>query len=199
MSINNNIKVYLDNVIVSAIGRHDLASSEEMNAVDQLQKLFKENKIPLNTSRHSQREIDRTQNKSKKDQCIKAFNNMSVIKNDHIVLGFHNQSDQYGGFISQPLISDIVNDKIFSQLTIIGLKKDDAMHLMYAIQNRFNYFLTTDPDFINKRNEIHKSFISTQIKKPSELLAELNKTDIRNKYKKIQKHPNHGIKTDGKP
>ncbi len=52
----------------------------------------------------------------------------------------------------------------------------DARHLMVAICNGFNRFVTTDPDFIDRHHQIEARFSSIKIVKPSELLEELKGT-----------------------
>lgn len=168
------MKVYLDNVIVSGIEKRDLASPAEMQALDELTSGKYADTCEWVTSRWSLREIERTSDKTLRERLKKAFHTYSVIEDDHKVLGFHNQSDQYGGFINSPLVTDIVDEKVFSELRALGLNKADPYHLMVALANGCDRFLTTDPDFLNIRSQIELSFQSIKIVVPSALLAELS-------------------------
>ncbi len=166
------IKVYLDNMVVCAITKHDLAP-EEQKALDKLQK--DPYRTMLVTSRQSWREQEKTKKQNDRDQFNKNRSKIPVVLNDHKVLGFSSQDDQYRGFITSPLVTDIPDEKIWNGLKGLFNDKNDAHHLMYALHNKCEYFATTDPHFTEIRNEIKKIFPEIQIVKPSELLKELDK------------------------
>lgn len=167
------MKVYLDNVIVSSIEKGDLASPTERQALNELTSGKYADALECVTSRWSLREIERTKDGILRERLKRAFHTHSVIEYDHKVLGFHNQSDPYGGFIGSPLVTDIIDENIFSQLRALGLVKADPFHLMVALSNGCDRFLTTDPDFLDIRSGIEARFPSIRIVTPSELLAEL--------------------------
>lgn len=168
------MKIYLDNVIVCAIENRDLASLAEMHSLDELTSGKYASKCDCVTSRWSLREIERTQDVTTKDRLKNAFHTHTILEYDNEVLGFHNQPDQYGGFISSPLVSDVIDEAVFSELRALGLTKGDPYHLMVAFANGCDRFLTTDPDFINRRVDIELRLRSIKIVTPSELLAELS-------------------------
>ena len=83
------------------------------------------------------------------------------------------QSDPYGGFVSNPIISDVQDEPLAERLESQGLPKRDAQHLAQAISNNADVFLTRDePHFINKRETLEKQF-KIKIRRPSELLLEI--------------------------
>jgi hypothetical protein len=135
-------RVYLDNVIVCGRIIEDLDPPEEMEAVRAIEKLHAEGRIKQVTSRHSWREQDR----STRPAMLAAFtarrDEVSVVQADHLLLGFNNQDLGRHGFISSPIISDIVDDELFADLKSAGLEDDDAKHVMYAVENDCEVFVT---------------------------------------------------------
>lgn len=170
------MKVYLDNVIVSAIIRCDLASPGEQAALTLLRESPHAEKLELVTSRESWREQDRAKDPQVRQVLRNDRPNTAVVANDHKVLGFNAQDDQYGGFITYPFVTDVVDEALLAELEGLGLKGSDSRHLMYALSNGCDRFLTTDRDFLDVRDKIEAHFSTIKIAKPSELLAELSGT-----------------------
>lgn len=170
------MKVYLDNVIVSATIRRDLASPGEQAALTAIRKSPHVEKLELVTSRESWREQDRAKDPQVRQVLRNDRPNTAVVANDHKVLGFNTQQDQYGGFITFPFVTDVVDEALLAELEELGLKGSDSRHLMYALSNGCDRFLTTDPDFLAVRSEIEARFSTINIVVPSELLAELSGT-----------------------
>ncbi len=79
-----------------------------------------------------------------------------------------------GGFISNPLVTDIIDEQLFARLKAAGLKDADARHLMYAAANGCDRFVTLDPDFLNGREVLQAHCQGLRIVRPSELVAELS-------------------------
>lgn len=98
-----------------------------------------------------------------------------MVATDHVVLGFNNLSTRRGTTLTYPLVSDIVDEVLFSDLKNIGLKDADARHLMYAYVNTCERFVTLDPDFLDRRSALEARCSNLKIVKPSELVAELGK------------------------
>lgn len=166
------VKIYLDSVIVIGIENRDLGS--EMDATDQLVSLGKRDEIKIVTSRQLPRSMEKTKNKEERELRIQSSINFTMVPRDHRVLGFHYQSDQYGGCAPSPLVTDIVDENMFSELIGFGLKDDDAKHFMYAFCNGCNYFVSVDQHFINRRGKIASRYPQIRIMKPSELVDHLN-------------------------
>src|SRR5882724_4650 len=145
------MKVYFDNVIVSGRVRRDLEPTE-MAAVDKIAAAEQDGRLTTITSRESWREQDRTQDQVVRSQLQKNRPDVPVVTDDHKVLGFHFQQDQFGGFVSYPLLTEIVDEGLFDNLKKEGLKDADARHLMYAICNDCDRFITTDPHFLDRKS-----------------------------------------------
>jgi predicted nucleic acid-binding protein len=168
------VKVYLDNVIASARIRDDLASPEERKAFKLIQEHHNFGKLEIVTSRESWREQERTRNAEAREELRASRDKTPVVSHDRRLLGFNSVDLGYRGFISSPLITDIVDEAMFSGLQAAGLKSADARHMMYAICNDCVRFVTTDPDFLDRRTVIDAAYPSIRIVKPSELLQQMD-------------------------
>ena len=82
--------------------------------------------------------------------------------------------DYLGGFITNPLVTDIVDDALFAALNAQGLRDAAARHLMYAVCNACDRFVTLDPDFLDRRDALEAQCRGLRIVKPSELVTELS-------------------------
>ena len=167
------MRVYLDNVIASALVLGDLAEPSEREALRSLQTQPRVGKLEIVTSRESWREQERTRSPETREELRNARCSVDVVSHDHRVLGFNMIDYGYRGFIASPLVTDIVDEPLFAKLRILSLKDADARHLMYAVANGCLRFVTTDPDFIDRRDPIHAACPTIRIVKPSELLAEI--------------------------
>ncbi len=167
------MKVYLDNVIASAIVRDDLASFEEQSALKQVQQHQNFGKLEVVTSRESWREQERARSAQTREELRSSRERTPVVSRDHTVLGFNSIDLGYRGFISSPLVTDIVDEAMFARLQAEGLKDGDARHLMYALSNGCVRFVTTDPDFLDRRSAIEAAYPEIRIVKPSQLLQEM--------------------------
>ena len=139
-----------------------------MDAIDQLLEANRSDKLALGTSRQSPREIERAPSQHQA-KLKTGLSELDLAKDDHKVLGFHTQADQYGGCICTPLVTDIVDDPLYSDLLAAGLATDDAKHLMYAIHNGYQRFLTCDNGILSRRVGLEKRCPSIRIQMPSDL------------------------------
>ena len=169
------MRVYLDNVIASARVRDDLASPEERRALKLIQEHWNFGNLEIVTSRESWREQERTRNAQACEELRASRDKTPVLSKDHRELGFNSVDLGYRGFISSPLVTDIVDEAMFLGLQAAGLKSADARHLMYALCNGCVRFVTTDPDFLNRRQAIEANYPQIRIVKPSEMLQEMEK------------------------
>ncbi|MDP2682053.1 MAG: hypothetical protein Q8P28_04480 [Deltaproteobacteria bacterium] len=168
------LKVYLDNNVASAISRRDMDKAE-LEAIDQLLEAKRSVNLDLGTSCQSLREMERAPS-NHRAKLKTGLSEVAEVEDDHKVLGFHTQTDQYGGCITNPLVTDIVNDKLYSDLLASGLKDDDAKHLMYAVHNGYQRFLTCDGGILSRKTTLGKICPLIRIQKPSELIKELSAT-----------------------
>jgi predicted nucleic acid-binding protein len=169
------MKVYLDNVIVSGMVRGDLHPPEEMAAVHALVKADKKGQIEIYTSRWSWAEQERTRDDLLRVRFKESRGKIEVVVDDHRVLGFWYQEGRFGTVVTNPMVTEIVDERLFSDLKKVGLSDDDARHLMYAIHNKCDWFVTLDTrDLLPKRSDVAPLCRGTKIVKPSELVAELS-------------------------
>ena len=72
------------------------------------------------------------------------------------------------------LLTEIVDEQLFENLKKEGLENADARHLMYAICNDCDRFITLDKHFLNRKSGLKPFCGKLLICKPSELVNELN-------------------------
>jgi predicted nucleic acid-binding protein len=169
------MKVYLDNVIVSGKVRGDLHPPQEMAAVRDLVKADEKGQIEIYTSRWTWSEQDRTRDDLIRVKLKESRGEIEVVADDHRVLGFWNQEGRFGTEVTNPMVTEIVDERLFSDLKKAGLSDGDARHLMYAIHNKCDRFVTLDTgDLLPKRSDVGPLCRGTKIVTPSELAAELS-------------------------
>lgn len=165
------MRVYFDNDVASAISRRDWDTAEQ-DAIDRLLEWNRAGRIVLGSSRQSAREMERAPLQHQA-QLKTGLSGLNISTDDHRVLGFYSLTDQLGGFVSNPMVTDVVNESLYSDLTSYGLKADDAKHLMYAVHQGFQRFLTCDRGILNRRAAIENRCSTLKVQKPSEFVAEL--------------------------
>jgi hypothetical protein len=166
-------KVYFDNCIESGRVRTDLPPAE-MAAVRSLLKAEGEGKVEIVTSRETWREQDKTKNPTVRAQLAQSRGEIPVVPKDHTLLGFHNQMHPRLGTIAvTPILTEIVDDTLFKSLTAAGLEEPDARHLMYAGCNGCDRFVSTDPDFTERKLQLEALCQGLKIVTPSKFVAEL--------------------------
>jgi predicted nucleic acid-binding protein len=169
------MKVYLDNVIASGKIRGDLEPPKEMAAVHFLAKADEKGQIEIYTSRWSWAEQERTSNDLLRVKLRESRGEIEVVPDDHRLLGFWNQEDRLGTVSVNPMLTEIVDERLFSDLKSAGISDGDARHLMYAIHNKCDRFVTLDTDdLLPKRSDVVTLCRGTKIVTPSELVAELS-------------------------
>jgi hypothetical protein len=146
-----------------------------MAAVQAIDKAHRTGTLKMVTSRHSWREQERTRNPERRSALEAARSEVSAVANDHVILAFP-VVHGHGSRLVGPLVSDIVDVSLFADLTAIGLSDSDAKHLMYAVVNSCDRFVTLDPDFLDRRDALEARCPSLRIRTPSELVAELGLT-----------------------
>jgi hypothetical protein len=127
--------------------------------------------LRLVTSRESWREQDRATNPTVRTILEQARPEFPLVE-DEKLLGFNIQDDPLT-FIASPMVTEYVNADLYANLKAAGLDDADARHLMYAVHNRCDRFVTTDPHFLSRRAGLAALCESTKIVTPSELAVEL--------------------------
>jgi hypothetical protein len=170
----NPKRVYLDTVITSGRVLADLRPPAEMEAVDQIYRFGAEGLIEIVKSKMSRIEHERTVDPAKRAMLIEQSNEESVVQKDHLLLGFSSLDYGRRGFISSPIISDIVDEGLFVKLKATGLMDADARHVMYAVANDCAVFVTLDSkDILPRRSAVEAVCPQIRILKPSDLVAEM--------------------------
>jgi hypothetical protein len=122
------------------------------------------------------REIERTKNAQQLASLQSDYNELPPISNDEKFYGTERMiTDPCGGFIENPLVSDVQDEKLCEELVQRGLCKADAQHLTQAVCNHCDVFLTRDEDTIIKphRRWLEARFPSLRVRTPSELMKEV--------------------------
>lgn len=161
-------------------------SPQEFQALKQLRAFSQEGKCTLLRSHIVRGEIERTKNDAIREQLEADYKLLENILYDEKLLGINTVYDQFGGFTSSPLISDIQDQKLFEEIhqeimrrrvsgPAIVRTSRDAEHLAQAISNGCDYFLTRDQKTIIRpmRKWLEQRYPPIKIRKPSELVAEI--------------------------
>ncbi len=165
------LKIYCDTSTLPHNIRHaDQKSQGELAALKQLAE-----KCLMFGSRAVLRELMNTPEQNQRNSLIVDFKGLAPIAKDEKVHGFHTQTDQYGGFVSYPLVSDVQDETLCKELIQHGLKPRDAEHITQAVCNGCDVFLTRDERTIIKpyRVWLEARFPTLKVRLPSELLEEL--------------------------
>jgi predicted nucleic acid-binding protein len=169
----SGMRAYLDNVAASGRVVGDLTPVSEMEALQDIERAASAGLLKMVTSRESWREQERTQDPLKRAKLEAARSEVLAVATDHVVLGFSNLSGPYGTISTNPIVTDIVDEALFADLKSAGLDDSDARHLMYAVANACDRFVTLDPDFLGRRVSLEARCQPLRILRPSELVAEL--------------------------
>jgi hypothetical protein len=167
------MRAYLDNVAASGRVLGDLVPVAEMAAVRDIEHAAAARLLKMVTSRESWREQERTKDPDKRARLEAARGEVSAVAHDHVMLGSSSVFGQYGTTAVNPMLTDIVDEALFADLKSFGLEDADARHLMYAVVNACDRFITLDPDFLDRRSALHARCSSIRIVRPSELVTEL--------------------------
>ena len=159
--------MYLDNVAASGRILGDLVPDAEMKALRRIEGAHVAGHLKMVTSRQSWREQERTRDPVKRATLESARGEVSVVATDHTVLGFSS------GSTTTSFVTDIVDAQLFDDLKSIGLDDEDAKHLMYAVTNGCDVFVTLDPHFLDRRVALEVRCPSLRILKLSKFAAEL--------------------------
>lgn len=164
-------KTYLDNNVVCGVTKDDLPAGEP-EALTDLLRLHSETKIRVVTSEVTRQEIEKWKGKGRPpaERVYYLIGKVEFVQ-DHNVHGFANQEGPMGTVCSSPLVSD---DPVSRNLQDLGLDRIDAHHVMLAICNGCDYFVTCDAKSILKyRAAVEAQYPAIKLQKPSELVTEL--------------------------
>ena len=172
------MKVYYDNDVLSRLVRTD-ETGPESDALMLLQALCTEGRFTKVTSRLSWREQQRAPVEQTRVALKQNRRDSPIVKEDWVRGSYATLEEENGSFASWYTGTHVVDEDLYRSLLNFGLKEEDACHLMYAVHNLCETFLTLDKHFLgtssnSMRGELEKLCRGLRILKPSELLAELN-------------------------
>jgi hypothetical protein len=165
-------RIYCDtDTLLSKVRQTDEKSKRELSALRKLLNGRQSGNYQMVRSGVSLRELSATGLDALRQALLADYAALDPIANDEKVLGFHTQYDRLGGFVSNPIVSDVQDEPLRGQLVERGLSRRDAEHLAQAISNRCSVFLTRDERTIIKphRDWIEKTFPPLKVRLPSEL------------------------------
>jgi hypothetical protein len=164
-------KIYFDNDIVSAAVMSDLPP-DEMAAIEKLVAAFADGKIDIETSRLAWDEQDGAK-ETIKSKLFAARGRLPVVPNDTKLLGV-NTIYYEGVFRSASLMTGIMDEALHKTFRAVGLEERDAQHLMYAVFDGCDRFVTADHHFLkSRRSTLEAPCRGLLIRRPSELVLEL--------------------------
>ncbi len=131
------MKIYCDTDTLPHNIRHaDQKSQRELAALKQLAE-----KYLMFGSLVVLRELMNTTEQTQQNHLIVDYKALEPIPKDEKVHGLHTQTDQYGGCVTYPLVSDVQDERLREELTQHGLKLRDAEHVTQAVCNGCDVFL----------------------------------------------------------
>jgi predicted nucleic acid-binding protein len=163
------ITAYLDHCVVSGMVCGDLEIAE-MSAIPSLIKAVEDGRLQIVTSQESRREQERATGAIR--AMLERARPVPLVKENEKLLGMHHYDDQAGGFSTYPMITEYVDATLFEKLKNAGLREADARHLMYAVYNKCDRFVTADRDFLRRRSQLTTLCGNAKIVRPWELAAE---------------------------
>jgi len=163
-------RVYLDNNVLSAMGKDDMPA-QEASPISIISAIFDAGEVILYTSEVTMEVLNKWQG-DKKPKVLWHYQRLPKVPyiERQELQGFQTYTDRRT-FLAWPMIEDHPD---WSTLRAMGLETHDAHHLMVAIVNGCNVFLTCDKgDFCPSRARIEQEYPQIQIMWPSEALYRL--------------------------
>lgn len=161
---------YLDNDVICGIAKKDLRAEEDAE-MRWLLKLQCRARIRLATSEVAKRELGKWHGEKRPDAEV-VYEGLQKVKyvEDHMLIGFNNQSSSQGGW-SFPMMED---DPVARALWDLGLTRTDSHHLMLAVREQCDFFVTCDRrTILSRRSSIEAAFLGIRLMLPSELRSEM--------------------------
>jgi len=162
-------KVYLDNNIISAMGKDDMPS-EQACGIAIISAMFDVEHVTLCTSHVTEEELDKEWREDvKKPEVLQCYNRIPQVPQ---VKRQEWQGHTYADRGTVLAWLPIADHPLWSKLRAVGLKELDAHHLMVAILAECDVFLTYDKKSFTKfrRARIAQEYPQIQIMWPSEVL-----------------------------
>jgi predicted nucleic acid-binding protein len=164
------MKGYLDNNVVSSLGRDD--TPDQSFALDRLLDAYDQGKIALVTSELTLQEIQSYNGTGRPqvERIYRLLQKVPIVRWDEL-LGIHSFGDQYS-WINSPMIQ---NDPLYDSLLRLNLdpKPTDARHVFVAAQQHCDVFLTCDKNVLKHKDAIQQLCSGLTAQRPSELVSSM--------------------------
>ena len=154
----------------------DKKSLQEREALEELLRLRESRKIFMFRSRVVRAELEATKNPIKKDKLQADYEALDQIPKDENPIGSFNMTDRRGTCISNPIVSDILDENLYKEIIrdCLGEKNNkDAHHITHAYSNDCNVFLIRYEGIIKHREWLEERLHALKIQRPSELRSKL--------------------------
>jgi hypothetical protein len=164
------MKIYLDNDVISAMGKDDMPA-RVASPISLIEAMFEAGVLSGGTSQVSMEELNKWHG-DKKPLVMTIYQHLPQVPyiERQKFLGMNTYWDLLTSICS-PMIED---NRTWVKLQTFGLKALDAHHLMVAISNDCDVFLTNNwRDFDSRRSQIKQAFPKIRIMWPWEVLYQL--------------------------
>jgi hypothetical protein len=165
-------KVLCDTDTLLANIRHtDEKSHGERQALEKLLEMRASGRVVLLFSRVSSLEVANTEKEEQRDKLDADRMDLEPVVKEENVSGFQCMPGPTGSWISNP-VSDL-DQLAYQDCKRQGLGERDSLHILRAVENACDVFMTRDKKIIKHRGWLEQRFPGLKIRKPSELVEEL--------------------------
>jgi predicted nucleic acid-binding protein len=174
------MNIYCDtSTLFHNVKRHETEpkTGRELLALQKLLTYRRSGHIKIFRSRVNLREIVKTKDTKQLANLIADYETLLQIPLDEKFYGTEKIiTDPYGGYVENPLVSDVQDEDLCAELIDGGLEIYDAQHITQAVRNSCDVFLTRDEETIitPHRKWIEARFAGFRVRLPSELLVDLS-------------------------
>ena len=167
------IRVYLDNNI---LGPNAEDYKEEADAWRSIEAGRQGGRwlIQWVVSRRTANELEKTRDVVRREALQAAYAAATILEDDHTVKGFNDIDLGRWGYISNPMVADVPDERLFAELRGMGLDVMDGRHLTVAIHNGCDVFLTKDRKVLKLRASITARYPLIDVMTPSQLWTRLS-------------------------
>jgi hypothetical protein len=172
------VKVLCDTDTLIHNIRHEHEKTEkERAALKKLLEMRAAGRLQMFRSQVNLVEVTNTKNDNQRDKLLADYMALDPVSKEENISGQQCIPGPTGSFISNP-VSDL-DSPVYKACRSQGLKERDTLHILRAVENGYDVFLTRDEDTIIRphRRWLAKTFPCLKVRLPSELVAELQ-TDL---------------------
>ena len=169
------IRVYVDN---NLLGPNAAEYRAETEALQWLEVERRAGRLEWMVSRRTANELEKAP--IEREEALEAaYGAVTHLGDDHTVKHFSSVDLGAAGFVTMPMVEDVPDERIFVELSGMGLDVMDARHLTVVIHNGCDVFLTMDKKVLRCRAEIAARYRTIDVMKPSDLWTRLRDMEGR--------------------